>query len=239
MTPTRTTLPFDRVRGTKSTSNNKQQKRTRRTIKRVRFLHSRSGEIKLEHIPTTKRVARSLNDLWFTKEELVAFKKREAATCCFFLAISPNYQSSLETLLKECCRTSNNTNFHADNQHYSEEAVQVVVNHDARGLEKQLLGRLYIKSVPYYRKMKSSSIKAVLDAQDDWKNIPNLTVDQVACLIAQAIKPYSQFASSFAQILAKGDHNVLVNGSYQSGTTMSLLQDKITDMETDMGQLCI
>jgi hypothetical protein len=196
--------------------------------KQVRFKEWSNGEIKAEttvqSLCTVQLSKVEIKNLWWSKQERSQMKRRAHAVASHFLATTPEYRLAAELLLLVCCDAGDNKmeweidqakqEDKTDLLNY-EEALRIVVNSEARGLEQPLVSAMNLESCRFYHKCGRTSINSVLEAQVMWKNIPCFSAEQLASMIAMQLRQYSGFAAHFARILAEGDAKV-ANGAYDS-----------------------
>lgn len=210
--------------------------------KQVRFQLRDDGKIKAEttvkSLCTVQLSKDEVRKLWYTKQERRDLRRRAHAVAYRFVTEAPEYRLAAEQLLMKCSDESGNSKEWESKQEdrvdpFSyDEAIRIVVNHNARGMEQPMVASLDLQSCRSYQRCSKTSIVSVLDTQAMWKKIPCFSADQQANMIAMQLRQFSGFAAHFARILAEGDANVACgiydessseNDDASEESTMSLL----------------
>jgi hypothetical protein len=185
------------------------------TGKKVRFAESSEGK----NIPETasfpsglKLTPETIKVLWWTGEERQKMKRRAQRIGLRFLSITAKYHLAVEQLLSKCKREDGNSR----SQFFAEkDAIRILINHDARGLELAMISALNLDSCRYYHRCVKQSLTCVLNAQAMWKCSILKSDDEQWQMIATMLQQYSVVATRFARILAEGDAR-FVRGHYVS-----------------------
>lgn len=189
--------------------------------KQVRFQVRSDGKVRAETTVKSLCTVRLSNDeirsMWWSKRERIEMKSRAHAVASQFLATSPEYRSATEQLLLKCCDESGNKmgweiyqteRVDRIDPFSYDEAIRIVANHGARGLEQAMVAALNLQSCRFYHKCGRTSIVSVLEAQAMWKTLSCSSAEQQGSMIAMQHRQYSGFAARFARMLAEGDANV-------------------------------
>lgn len=183
--------------------------------KKVRFAESSEGTKNPEtaSFPSSlKLTPDTIKVLWWTGEERQTMKRRAQRIGLRFLSITAKYHLAVEQLLSKCKSESSD----GRSQFFAEkDAIRILINHDARGLELAMISALNLDSCRYYHRCVKQSVTCVLNAQAMWKCSNLKSDDEQWQMIATMLQQYSVVATRFARILAEGDAR-FVRGHYVS-----------------------
>lgn len=113
-----------------------------------------------------------------------------------------------------------------------DELLQVVVDNDARGLERAMICDLNFESCRFYHRCHKASIASVLQQQDMLRELP-FPLEQKATFICMQLQQYSHFAAHWARILAEGDEKVAMSIHGISTTTTNRTATTTRDAGTE------
>ena len=180
--------------------------------KKVRFAVTSEGKIKAPAGPPSRLTLTSetIQVLWWTGEERQAMKRRAQRIGLRFLSITAKYHLAVEQMLSKCRSEVGKSR----SQFFAEkDAIRILINHDARGLELAMISALNLDSCRHYRRCVKQSVICVLNAQAMWKCSNLKSYDEQWQMIAAVLQQYSMVATRFARILAEGDAR-FVRGHY-------------------------
>ena len=181
--------------------------------KKVRFAESSEGNMNPERASFPSRLKltpETIKVLWWTAEERQTMKRRAQRIGLRFLSITAKYHLAVEQLLSKCKSVTGDDR----SQYFAEkEAIRILINHDARGLELAMISALNLDSCRHYHRCVKQSVTCVLNAQSMWKCTNVKSDDEQWQMIATMLQQYSVVATRFARILAEGDAR-FVRGHY-------------------------
>jgi hypothetical protein len=183
--------------------------------KKVRFVVTSEGKIKPDIASPPSRLKltpETIKVLWWTGEERQAMKRRAQRIGLRFLSITAKYHLAVEQMLSKCRSEvgEGRSQFFAE-----KDAIRILIDHDARGLELAMISALNLDSCRHYHRCVKQSVICVLNAQSMWKCSNLKSDDEQWQMIATVLQQYSVVATRFARILAEGDAR-FVRGHYIS-----------------------
>jgi hypothetical protein len=185
--------------------------------KKVRFAVTSEGKIQCESASPPSRLKltpETIKVLWWTGEERQTMKRRAQRIGLRFLSITAKYHLAVEQMLSKCRSEVSESR----SQYFPEkDAIRILIDHDARGLELAMISALNLDSCRHYHRCVKQSVICVLNAQAMWKCSNLKSDDEQWQMIATVLQQYSVVATRFARILAEGDAR-FVRGHYTSDT---------------------
>ena len=183
--------------------------------KKVRFAVTSEGKIKPDTTSAPSRLKltpETIKVMWWTGDERQAMKRRAQRIGLRFLSITAKYHLAVEQMLSKCRSEMGE----GRSQFFPEkDAIRILIDHDARGLELAMISALNLDSCRHYHRCVKQSVVCVLNAQAMWKCSNIKSSDEQWQMIATVLQQYSVVATRFARILAEGDAR-FVRGHYIS-----------------------
>jgi hypothetical protein len=182
---------------------------------KVRFVEQSDGSIQgdasVQSRSTVRLSPEEVKSLWWSKDERRAMKRRAQKIAIRFLSVTAKYHLAVEQMLSKC-RNENGSNTRElkDRNYYfaQEEALRLLINHDARGLELAMIASLNLQSCRFYHRCCKGAITSVLNTQAMWKCSALKSSDEQAEMIATQLSKHSEITTRFARVLAEGDARV-------------------------------
>ena len=209
-------------------------KKVRFSLKeKVRFCCNPDGSIKAsvssKSFTSTLLTETDIEKLWYSTNECRKMELDAHEMAIFQVATNGRYQAAMETILKAVI-----TNVHGscwawqleladlENGPTSPEnkgrptlsyvdAVSLIADTAARGLEPVLMRYLQTESSRLYRRCTEDSATNALSIFWQWRESKNLTEDQKETLLTQRQRDRSNIAARFARALAEGDAKAVSN----------------------------
>jgi hypothetical protein len=178
---------------------------TTEQTKKVRFQVDEHDEI-YEHV-TSKSFSRheltpkDVRAAWWTKSERRHMRQSITEQCEIAVQNQPKYRRAALKTISVVSQHSNHGNLEAElSSPEFKEALQILVNPDARGLERNMFARLQIP-----RRNVQVHILTVLRTQEMLKDIQGYSDDEKLQLIADQYSCNVEFSKQLAMVLAQGD----------------------------------
>lgn len=169
-----------------------------------------------------------IESLWYSTRECRGMELDAREMVTFLLATSGRYQTALETILKASNSGVNGSNWawllelaHMDvnptagkrkmrpkrtELSYSE-ALSLVADASARGLEKMVIKQLKTESGRLYRECTEGDAANALKSYKQWRDCDDLTDSQKETLLTQRQRESSEIAAWFARCHGRSGYN--------------------------------
>ena len=165
-------------------------------------------EYKIE--PEVVLVQEDVESAWFSRKDLRQCRLRAQETCRFFLLSRPDYQDAMLRLLVKCGAQPIVGSLEEEMKKYREscceddnEDIDLIVNSDARGLERRILNAM---ELPIHRHKRS--VEVALDTQRRLENVKHcdfFDADKRTRLIASQYGKSAEYAAAWARQTAQAD----------------------------------
>jgi hypothetical protein len=203
-----TTSSFDSDSSADTTSTTIEQ------TKKVRFQIDENDEI-YENI-TSKSYSRydltpkDVRNAWWSRAERRQMRQSITEQCEFVVRNQPKYRRAALKTISIVSQHANNAKLETElSTPEFQDALQILVHPDARGLERDMFARLQIP-----RRNVQVHIITVLRTQEMLKDIQGYSEDDKLQLIADQYSCNANFSKQLATVLAQGDAEAIRRDSY-------------------------